>query len=133
MYFTTAFVTAIATAGLALGAPALEERFTSGQCGLHVTQYQKNEDGNGGQYSFTVQVKDAIGAIIGGVDHVAVADYSSLSIASQLPSVVVLSAGAADSDPVTFAYNGQTFSSSSGCSTGGYDSGSRQMDCGFSC
>ncbi|KAI0012355.1 hypothetical protein F4779DRAFT_614557 [Xylariaceae sp. FL0662B] len=134
MYSTTTLLTtAAALSGLALGAPALEQRYVSGRCGLHATQYQKNENGVGAEYQFTVQVKDAVGAILGGADNAAVADYGSLDIYSQLPAVVVLTAGAADSDPVTFSYNGATFSSSNGCSTGGFDGGARQMDCGFTC
>jgi len=53
---------------------------------------------------------------------------------SELPLVLVATAGSVDNDPVKFAYGGQSWDSSSGqCSTGGYDSGSRQMDCGFTC
>lgn len=53
---------------------------------------------------------------------------------SELPLVLVATAGSVDDDPVTFAYGSQSWDSNSGqCSTGGYDSGSRQMDCGFTC
>ena len=135
MKFTTAFIAA-ALAGLSTAsptAPAAEKRYVGGQCGIHVVQYQKNENGVGGQYQFDVQIKDGVGAILGGVRGKAVADRSSIGITSQLPKVLILTAGSVDSDPVSFAYNGQTWSSSSGCSTGRYDSGNRDMDCGFTC
>ncbi|XXG99308.1 hypothetical protein Hte_005645 [Hypoxylon texense] len=132
MQFTTALLAA-ALAGLSLAVPAAEKRYVAGQCGIHVTQYQKNEGGVGSEYQFTVQIKDAVGAILGGVNGQAVADHSTFSIDSELPATLDLTAGAVDSDPVTFGYNGQAFSSSDGCSTGGYENGNREMDCGFAC
>ncbi|KAI2629217.1 hypothetical protein GGS26DRAFT_591886 [Hypomontagnella submonticulosa] len=132
MQFKTAFIAAT-LAGLTFAVPTTEKRYSGGQCGIHVTQYQKNENGVGSAYQFTVQIKDAIGDIIGGVDRQAIADRSSFGISSQLPAVLIVTAGSVDSDPVSFAYNGQSWSSSSGCSTGGYENGNREMDCGFAC
>ncbi|KAI1373991.1 hypothetical protein F4677DRAFT_427844 [Hypoxylon crocopeplum] len=132
MQFTTAFIIT-AIAGLSLAAPVIEERYVGGACGIHVTQYQKNELGIGSEYEFDVQIKDAVGAILGGTNHQAVADRSSAYITSELPYGLILTTGSVDSDPITFAYAGQTWSSSSGCSTGAYSGGNRDMDCGFTC
>ena len=86
-----------------------------------------------GDYKFTVTIQDAVGAIIGGASDLAIPDFQSVSVSSELPAQLVLTVGSVDADPVQFAYNGFTFSSSNGCSTGAYDSGSRNMDCGFPC
>ncbi|KAK7753698.1 hypothetical protein SLS62_004321 [Diatrype stigma] len=142
MQFTITALTAAAAmtmtmAGLSAAAPAtLEERFASGACGIHVNQWQKNENGVGGQYQFEVVIRDALSNIVGGTskgDRLSIADLSSASLPSALPYQLVISVGAVDSDPVQFSYAGQTWSSSRGCSTGAYDSGKRQMDCGFTC
>ncbi|KAI0596356.1 hypothetical protein F4775DRAFT_603977 [Biscogniauxia sp. FL1348] len=132
MHLPQTFIALIFSAS-ALAAPNHAKRYTSGQCGVHVQQYQKNSNGVGGEYEFTIIIKDAIGTQIGGVSMAPIADQSSYSVSSELPNQLVVSVASVDSDPVTFSYGGQIFSSSNGCSTGGYDSGSRQMDCGFSC
>ncbi|KAI6085697.1 hypothetical protein F4821DRAFT_260609 [Hypoxylon rubiginosum] len=136
MQFTTAFIAA-AIADFSFAMPTTEKRFVSGQCGIHVTQFQKNENGVGSEYQFTVQIKDAVGDGIGGVKGQAIADRTSFDIlpgpSNELPAKLTLTAGSVDSDPITFAYNGQSWSSSSGCSTGGYQNGNREMDCGFAC
>jgi hypothetical protein len=39
-----------------------------------------------------------------------------------------------DADPVSFAYGGDVWTSEDErCSVGAYDSGKREMDCGFTC
>ncbi|TRX98102.1 hypothetical protein FHL15_000747 [Xylaria flabelliformis] len=125
----------LALAGFSYGSPTSvsNRRFVSGGCNVHVTQWQKNENGVGGAYQFDVRVTDAIGAIIGGANRLTIGDFTSADVASQLPYLVVISAGAVDEDPVQFAYAGSQFSSSHGCSTGGYEDGNRDMDCGFTC
>ncbi|OTB07668.1 hypothetical protein M426DRAFT_317969 [Hypoxylon sp. CI-4A] len=133
MQFTVALALT-AFAGLSLAAPALENRqFTSGQCGIHVVQYQKNENGVGENYKFDISIVDAQGTGIGQVLAQEIPDFQSASIPSQLPYTITVTAGSVDDDPVNFAYAGYAFSSSSGCSTGGYQNGNRDMDCGFSC
>lgn len=52
----------------------------------------------------------------------------------KLPQVFKVTAGSVDSDPVSFAYNGATWTDGDGqCSFDTNDSGSRIRDCGFSC
>ncbi|KAI0438473.1 hypothetical protein F4803DRAFT_97989 [Xylaria telfairii] len=131
---TSIALISLALAGFSYGSPtAASKRYVSGSCSMHVTQWQKNENGVGGSYEFDIVIKDAIGAIIGGVNRLAIENFSSEGVTSELPYVLVVSTGGVDSDPVQFAYAGGHFSTSDGCSTGGYDSGRRQMDCGFHC
>ena len=141
MQFTTTLITMTAAfIGLSAAAPApaaaLEERFVPGQCGVHVTQFQKNQNGVGADYKFEVIIKDAVGAIIGGDSGLVIPDFGSAPVSNEvggLPNQLVLTVGSVDADPVQFSYNGATFSSSNGCSTGGYENGDREMDCGFAC
>ena len=57
-----------------------------------------------------------------------------VDVDSALPAVLIVTAENVDSDPVQFAYNGASWDSNAAqCSVGGYDSGSRNMDCGFTC
>ena len=57
-----------------------------------------------------------------------------MDVDGELPLVFIATAGAVDDDPVKFAYGSQNWDSNSGqCKVGKYDSGSRQMDCGFTC
>ncbi|KAH8165071.1 hypothetical protein CIB48_g3210 [Xylaria polymorpha] len=138
MQFTIAMI-AGALAGLAAASPVASpgnsnlRRYVPGACGIHVTQWQKNENGVGGDYQYDIQIFDAVGEGIGGASRLDVADYQSGGVYSQLPYTLVVTSGAVDSDPVGFAYAGYVFSSSSGCSTGSYDGGNREMDCGFAC
>lgn len=104
-------------------------------------QYQKNEgdpasNGNLGtsDYRITVLLKDANQELVGEVDYFDAPSGQGADIDSELPLVMVVTTGNVDDDPVSFAYGGQSWDSNSGqCSVGGYDSGSRQMDCGFTC
>lgn len=82
-------------------------------------------------YRFDVTISDAngnqIGQTVGADGPLGV----GVDVDSKLPWVVEVYAGNVDSDLLNFAYSTQSWSSE--CSYGGYDSGSRQIDCGFSC
>jgi len=123
--------TVLASIALALASSALGE-FTGGNCGVHITQWQKNENGVGGDYQYDVRLYDAVQVAEGGANRLAVADFACGGVDSALPLVFEVCSGSVDSDPITFHYGGDTFDSHS-CSVGGYDSGKRQMDCGFAC
>ncbi|KAF5645114.1 fibronectin type iii domain protein [Fusarium sp. NRRL 52700] len=100
---------ASAAFGISLIAPdSSQAGFQAGWCTAHVNQYQKNELGNGSKYAFDVVIKDAGGNQIGHIQHVEVDDGGYLLVPSKLPFTFDLSAGALDSDPVTFAYAVQT-------------------------
>ena len=113
----------------------LQKRYVSGSCGVHITQYQKNEcpGPSTAEYRLTITLKDGVGAVQGGVDQTPVADFTPLNVDSGLPAVFIATVGAVDSDPIKMAFNGQVWDSSSQCSVGGYDNGNRNMDCGFRC
>lgn len=84
-----------------------------GWCGVHVTQYQKNEGpkGSGGgtiDYRLTVTLKDAIQDPIGGVTLLSVPGGEYVGIDSQLPYVFDVEVGGVDSEPVFFKYASQS-------------------------
>ena len=142
MKFTTALIAmAAATLAPSLAAPTAEahqptKRYARGYCGLHITQHQRNEFGVGRDYQFDVRIYDNNKVQIGGTTNrrLAIPNGQTRSLASQLPYTLDISAGGGDWDPIGFAYAGQHWNTGSGqCSLGGYDSGSRQADCGFNC
>lgn len=106
-----------------------------------MNQYQKNEglpatNGNlaNSNYRLTIQLKDANGELVGEVDYFDAPGGQGVGVNSALPWVFIATTGAVDDDAISFAYADQFWDSNSGqCSVGGYDSGSRQMDCGFTC
>ncbi|TGJ81380.1 hypothetical protein E0Z10_g7384 [Xylaria hypoxylon] len=130
---------AAALAGLSATSPVPSNtrRYAPGKCYMHVTQWQKNENGVGSDYQYDVRLKDAILGPIGGVNRLAVPYSESRRVVggkdSELPYDMIITSGAVDKNPVQFAYAGQYFSSSKGCSTGGYENGNRDMDCSFRC
>ena len=117
----------------------LAKRYAPGWCGVHVTQYQKNEGPSGSssgnsEYRLDVSLKDALQDVVGGVTLLSLPGGTFSGIDSQLPNVFEVEVGGVDSEPVLFQYTGQSWSSNDGqCSVGGFDSGSRQIDCGFNC
>lgn len=124
--------------GLTLAAPALEAAGAiaarQGQCGVHVTQWQKNQNGVGGDYQYDVRIYDSLGRTVGGDDRVAIPDLGSHNFPLDGQSTpLVITSGTVDSDPISFTYGGDQWLSSSRCSVGAYDSGNRDMDCGFGC
>ncbi|KAF2679415.1 hypothetical protein K458DRAFT_314286, partial [Lentithecium fluviatile CBS 122367] len=94
--------------------PVNEKGYAPGWCGVHVKQYQKPKPSKD-QYAFEVTINDAN--------------------EGKLPYKVDIYTGAIDTDPVRFAYAGQTWDSNnqSRCSVEAYDNNVRQMDCGFTC
>lgn len=117
---------------------SVTRRYATGWCGVHVVQYQKNEppDVNPSpNYALDVIIYDAAQAEIGRVSKVDAPGGQGVDVTSQLPYVLILTTGNVDSDPVAFAYAGQSWTSDDGshCKFGGYDSGKRQGDCGFTC
>ncbi|KAI8961303.1 hypothetical protein F5Y11DRAFT_326528 [Daldinia sp. FL1419] len=132
MQFST-ILSIAAFVGLSIAAPAHEKRYIAGRCGIHVIQYQKNEHGVGANYRFDIRIVDAGGNTVGLDNGHDIPNFSSAAISSELPYQLIVTTGSVDNDPVQFSYAGYTFSSSTGCSTGKYDGGNREMDCGFGC
>ena len=115
--------------------------YLPGNCGVHVTQYQKNEgpaaaDGAGGtsNYRFDITIKDDDQVDVGQKLLVDAPGGAGVGVTSGLPWVLIVTAGNVDSDPVHFSYGGESWDSNSAeCSVGDYDSGNRDIDCGFAC
>ena len=126
--YATSFLSALLMASIAAASPQFVPR--ASQCGVHVTQWQMNENGVGGAYQFDAKLYDQTGMLIGSLNR----QPTPGDVTSSLPYVLVMEAGNVDSDPVRFSYGGDTWlSDSSRCSVGQYDGGNRQMDCGFGC
>jgi hypothetical protein len=106
-------------------------RFAGGWCGVHVIQHQKPNPATD-SYSLEATIFDADKNVIGGTGG---PSGPTLTLASQLPFTLDIQTHNIDADPVSFQYAGQSWDSNdqSRCSVGAYDSGARQMDCGFSC
>lgn len=117
-------------AGIDSNAPNNDKGYAPGWCGFHVKQYQK-PDPSKDQYSLEVTLKDANENEIGSSGKVG----PSVSLTSKLPLTLEIKTGGVDADPVSFAYGSQSWDSNDGgrCSIGDYDSGARDMDCGFTC
>ena len=126
------------------GLPPAHGTYTPGWCGIHVYQYQKNEDSGpnkgGPDYMLNVTVYDGAGNdIMVGTPNSAVfvaLNGQAQNVLTQLPAFVTFTVGAVDDDPVWFGYNGQSWNSNDQehhSNFGAYDSGYRQGDTGFSC
>lgn len=109
-----------------------------GWCGVHITQHQKNE-GDGlytENYRFDVTLFDNDQEIVGDQELLSIASGYTYQVGSTLPYTFGITAPNLDSDAVYMSYNGQKWGSNDQqhkCNFGGYDSGSRQGDFGFSC
>ncbi|KAH7072737.1 hypothetical protein BKA63DRAFT_534445 [Paraphoma chrysanthemicola] len=111
--------------------PSNSKGYRPGWCGAHVIQYQK-PDPSKDQYSLAVTaVNDANENSIGSFPK----GGPTASVTSLLPLTLEVKTGGVDTDPVQFAYGAQSWSSNDAgrCSVGKYDSGKREMDCGFTC
>lgn len=103
--------------------------YAPGHCTAHITQYQKADPATD-PYTLDAVIYDNAGGAHGSTNDA----VSSAYITSNLPWGLTVATGNVDDDPVTFKYADQSWdSNSSQCSVGAYDSGSRQMDCGFDC
>ncbi|KAJ3723841.1 hypothetical protein C8R42DRAFT_472623 [Lentinula raphanica] len=107
----------------------------SGNCGLHVYQYQMHEKSVNpvGHYTVVAIVKDAAGLVVG-FEGDGNASAGTL-VHSQLPNPLRIKAGTTDSAPLMFGYGKDIWKSDNKarCKVGSYDGGSRQMDCSFKC
>ncbi|KAJ4345391.1 uncharacterized protein N0V89_011521 [Didymosphaeria variabile] len=120
------------------------EGYEPGWCTAHVSQYQRNEFGNGGKYAFDVVIYDGAGNQITTVQHQEVDDEGNLSITSRLPVTLELHSGGDDADFVSFDYGDQAWTCDDNdggdhaCTLGngkekGYENGSRNGDMGWTC
>ena len=117
--------------------------FTPGWCTFHVVQYQRDQNGVGGDYAFDLELFDGAQQPIGSIAKQAVdAATKSLDVPSTLPLTLVVTARGPDEAPVLFAYGDQSWDSDDQdahhCTLGlgdewGYEDGNREGDCGFTC
>ncbi|KAH8832496.1 hypothetical protein DL96DRAFT_1704558 [Flagelloscypha sp. PMI_526] len=114
--------------------PGPASGFASGNCGIHVTQFQK-PDPSKDNYKLDIKLFDAIQTPIGdSAGPQAAPANGGVDVTSKLPNVMVVTAQNIDEDPIKFAFGGETFDSNAAqCSVGRYDNGKREMDCGFTC
>lgn len=111
-----------------------ELSYVPGLCGVYVVQYEKNEHtvNPNPDYKFDITIKDYGETQIGQLLFTDAPDAVGVGVDSQLPYVLIVTAGAVDSDPVSFAYAGDIWDSyGSSCGTTAYSSGTRQIDCSF--
>lgn len=114
------------------------DSFDPGWCGVHITQYQKNE-GPGldtENYRFDVILYDSDQELVGELELLSIPSGETQQVGSTLPYTFGVTAPDTDDDAVYMSYNGQSWGSNDQghqCNFGAYDSGTRNGDCGFSC
>ena len=122
------------------------DTFTGGWCGMHVTQYQKNEpDGpaaNSPDYVLSVCIYDANQVLLNqypgedGCGQFVALNGVAQAIDTALPNLMYVTVGAVDDDAVLFTYGDQDWGSNDQphhSNFGAYDNGKREGDTGFSC
>ena len=112
--------------------------FDPGWCGVHITQYQKNEGPgfNMENYRFDITLYDGDQELVGEQDLLSIPSGQTNQVGSTLPYTFGVTAPDTDDEAVYMSYNGQSWGSNDQdhhCSFGAYDSGARSGDCGFSC
>ncbi|KAL8929869.1 MAG: hypothetical protein Q9208_001013 [Pyrenodesmia sp. 3 TL-2023] len=121
-------------------------QYSQGGCRAHVTQWQKNEVKNNANqlpdYQLSVDIYDQTNRIVGSATKQSAAKPLEVTDTS-LPYNLIVVPGAVDSDPVSFWYADQYWTSKDTgdphkCNGGDgdgkeYDHGARQMDCNFAC
>lgn len=113
-------------------------KFTPGWCGMHVTQYQKNEEGGDNPHSpnyvIRVSIFDADQKSLvfydcndcGTESQTVALDNVGNSFKTDLPVLMIITVGATDADPIEFAYGDQFWNSDSEShhsKFGAYDAG----------
>jgi hypothetical protein len=105
--------------------------YAPGQCGIHVTQYQK-PDPSKDPYSYDAKIFDANQNEIGNTGGKQPGPI--LVVNSKLPMGLTITARAVDTDALHFGYDGVMWDGvAPSCSVGKFDNGKRVMDCGFNC
>lgn len=128
--------------------PPPPPKFTSGWCGMHVTQYQKNEDSgtntHSPEYLIDVSIFDANQQPIqihdcnncGTTARTIALNGAANVFKTDLPLTMTVTLGAVDDDAIAFLYGDQSWGSNDQAhhsNWGAYDDGKREGDTGFSC
>lgn len=119
-------------------APSLTGDYAPGNCNAHIRQFQKNEGANsedpGPNYKLEITIKDGKGKIVADSGVEDAPKDVLVPVQGPLPYAFDASTLEVDHDPINFSYNGGNWNSNDkNCKVGGYDSGARDMDCGFTC
>ncbi|MGI4812135.1 MAG: hypothetical protein ACRYGG_02150 [Janthinobacterium lividum] len=135
--WTTAPATTAAPTGTAVKttSAAPTPTYATGSCGLHVEQFQKNEgtENPTSNYQIEATIFDGKGNAIGTSGQVPALTGTPV-VVTGLVSPLTITAGAVDSDPLTVTWAGNTWlTNGTQCSEGAWDSGNRNMDCGYQC
>ena len=114
--------------------------YATGWCGVHIRQYQKSEGKNSQNdtlnYKIQVILKGSDSKAITAPDALLPAPSGTPVTITGMASPFTVIAGVGDKDPLAMSYGGQSWDSNDAthhCKVGSYDSGHRDMDCGFSC
>ena len=112
--------------------------YVPGWCTMHVTQYQKTEPQSNPtpDYKLDITLFDGAGTPVGTKFGAPALNGVGVGVTSRLPWVMIVTAGAVDSDPLLFKYADQAWGSNDQehhCNFGKYDHGNRDGDCGFNC
>nr|OQO24564.1 hypothetical protein B0A51_07735 [Rachicladosporium sp. CCFEE 5018] len=115
--------------------------YSAGQCGIHIQQKENTQpSGLFGAYPskwpLVISIKDSDQEVIGMTSQDMLGS-SYFSMSSLLPYTVDFGTGwygAYDTDPLDISYAGwKTQTNGPACTSGKYDHGRRQIDCGFPC
>lgn len=138
----TQFVNTYSKAAAAAPTTAPTPNYATGVCGMHITQYQRNEkDSNPtNDYQLEVNVKDAKGAEAANLPKMSAPQDKPLTMNGLKTPMTIRLGGYKDDKAkgedsvIYFAYDGQNFDTESlKCHKGGYEDGNRDMDCNFNC
>ena len=117
-----------------------QSTFAPGWCTLHMIQYQKNQADIGNAYAFSLVLKDNDKKIIGQITKQPLEGTAPgvLNMPSNLPYMLVLKTRDADDDWVQFEYSADRWNTNpedygGRCTSGGFENGNRESDCGFQC
>nr|OQO21351.1 hypothetical protein B0A51_10062 [Rachicladosporium sp. CCFEE 5018] len=115
--------------------------YSAGQCGIHIQQKENTQPSDlfgayPSKWPLVITIKDSNQEVIGMTSQDMLGS-SYFSMSSLLPYTVDFGAGwhgAYDTDPLDISYAGwKTQTNGPACTSGKYDHGRRQIDCGFPC
>lgn len=136
--FSNVYITATPTWANATATPT--PIYASGWCGVHIRQYQKDqgEDSMNDTPNFKIEValKDGDSKQVAGPNALLPTPSGVPVNVNGLVGPFTVTAGEHDSDPLSMSFAGKTWDSDDknhSCSVGNYNSGHRDMDCGFDC
>ena len=134
--------TDIPTPATPTGTASPTPTYATGKCGIHITQYQSGEgtENPSSDYELEITIQDSNQKVIGATGKEDAPAGKPVPCPGLVGDPLTVTAGPAgggkttDDKPLTVKWGSVNFDTgSSQCSVGGYDSGSRNMDCTFSC